>query len=65
MLEQNKKMDESKQCMEDLQKIVETGQANEDTQEEMCNIKKSTRERVQDFIERAPFRARWVVSYLK
>ena len=40
MLEQNKKMDESKQCMEDLQKIVETGQANEDTQEEMCNIKK-------------------------
>ena len=31
MLEQNKKMDESQQCMEDLQKIVKTGQANEDT----------------------------------
>ena len=53
-LEQNKKMDKSQQCMAHLQRIVETGEATEDTYDKMCDIKNSTRERVQDFIERAP-----------
>jgi len=35
MLEGNTKMDESQQYMEDLQKLVDTGEANEDTYEEI------------------------------
>jgi len=34
--------------------IVGSEEANEDTYDEMCDIENSTRERVQDFIERAP-----------
>ena len=52
MLEQNKKIDKSQQRMEHLQRVVETGEATEDTYDEMCDIKNSIR--VQDFIERAP-----------
>ena len=36
------------------QRIVETGEATEDTYDEMCNIENSTRERKQGFIERTP-----------
>ncbi len=54
MLEQNKKIDKSQQRMEHLQRVVETGEATEDTYDEMCDIENCTRERVQGFIERAP-----------
>ena len=40
-------MDESQQHMEDLQKVVKAGEANEDTYDEM-------KEYIQDFIKRAP-----------
>ncbi len=53
MLEQNKKMDKSEQCMEQPQRVVETEEAKEDTHNKMCDIVNSTRERVQGFIERA------------
>ena len=44
-------MDELKQHME--QRLVETGYATKDKNDEMCDIKISTREWVQGFIERA------------
>ena len=54
MSEQNKKIDESQQLIEYLQKVVKTEEATEYTYDEMCDNYYSTRERVQDFIERAP-----------
>ena len=54
MLEENKKIDKSQQRMEHLQRVVETGEATEDTYDEMCDIENCTRERVRGFIERAP-----------
>ena len=54
MLEQNKKMDKSQQLMKHQQKVVETGEATEDTNDEMCDSENIIRERVQDFIKRVP-----------
>ena len=50
MLEQKKKMDKSRQHMEHLQRVVETGEATEYICDEMCDIRNSTREEVQDQI---------------
>ena len=36
----NKKMDESQQCMEHLQRVVETGEGTEDTYGTRCVISK-------------------------
>ena len=52
MLEGNTKMDESQKYMEDLQKLVDTGEANEDTYEEIQDIENISSGR-QDFIVRA------------
>ena len=35
-------MDKSEQHMEHIQRVVETGEATEDTYDEMCDIEKST-----------------------
>ena len=54
ILEQKKKMDESQQRMAYLQIVLETGEATEDAYGLMCDIENSARERIQNFIERAP-----------
>ena len=40
--------------MERLKRVVETGEATDDTFDKMCDIETSKRERAQIFIERAP-----------
>ena len=40
--------------MQHLKRVVETGKATEDAYGQMCDVKNSARERVQNFIERAP-----------
>ena len=47
MLEGNTKMDESQKYMEDLQKLVDTGEANEDTYDEIWDIEDSAIKRRQ------------------
>ena len=54
ILEQKKKMDESQQRMAYLQRVLETGEATEDAYGLICDIENSARERIQNFIERAP-----------
>ena len=53
MLEQNKKMDEKQQNMDNLQGVVKTGKATKNVYAEMCDVEDSIKE-IQNFIESAP-----------